>query len=206
MDRELPVFDPGRAPAEPGPLFADWLAQAVAAGVPDPQVVTLSTVDAQGAPDARVLVLRDVRGAGADWVFAADADSPKGRQLAGNPAAALTLYWPLQGRQIRVRGTVEPQSAKVSAVEFLTRSPASRVASLVGRQSEVLASAADYDAAERAAGQRLAEQPDTIAAGHTVYLLRAGEVEFWQGDPGRRHVRLRYAAADGGWTSVLLWP
>ncbi|MFD0530586.1 pyridoxine 5'-phosphate oxidase C-terminal domain-containing protein [Kitasatospora arboriphila] len=50
-----------------------------------------------------------------------------------------------------------------------------------------------------------------MAAGHTVYVLRAAEVEFWQGDPSRRHVRLRYTRTGLGtgriaWTSTLLWP
>jgi pyridoxamine 5'-phosphate oxidase len=206
MARDLPDFDPGTAPADPGGLFAVWLAAARVAGVLDPQVVTLSTVDPQGAPDARALVLRDVRGGGAEWVFAADADSPKGRQLAGNPAAALTAYWPAQGRQIRVRGLVEPAAPEVSAAEFLTRSPLSRAAVLVGRQSEPLDAPADYDTAVREAEQRLAAAPGTVAPGHTVYLLRAQEAEFWQGDPGRHHVRLRYRRTDGGWSRVLLWP
>ena len=206
MDRELPDFDPAGAPDDPGGLFAEWLAAARDAGVLDPQVVTLSTVDPQGAPDARVLVLRDVRGGGAEWVFAADADSPKGRQLAGSPAAALTAYWPAQGRQIRVRGPVEPSAPEVSAAEFLTRSPASRAAVLVGHQSEALDSPEAYDRALREVAERLAAAPGTVAPGHTVYLLRAHEVEFWQGHPGRRHVRLRYGRAGGGWSRTLLWP
>jgi pyridoxamine 5'-phosphate oxidase len=52
----------------------------------------------------------------------------------------------------------------------------------------------------------VAAAPGTVAPGHTVYLLRAQEAEFWQGDPGRHHVRLRYRRTDGGWSRVLLWP
>ena len=221
MARALPDFDPGRAPAAPGPLFADWLAAALAAGVLDPQVAALSTIGADGVPDARMLVLRDVDADGGSWVFAIDADSPKGRQLAAHPVAALTLYWPLQGRQIRVRGAVVPARPQVSAAEFATRSPGARAAALVGRQSEPLGSLADYDNAAAAVGRLLEEAPDTAAPTHTVYTLRAQEVEFWQGDQTRRHVRLHYSrprtvgtaetvrsnATDGtGWATTLLWP
>ncbi|MCX5211902.1 pyridoxamine 5'-phosphate oxidase family protein [Kitasatospora sp. NBC_00240] len=214
MARALPFFDPERAPDAPGPLFADWLAGAFTAGVLDPQVVTLSTIGADGVPDARALVLRDVDADGGAWVFAIDADSPKGRQLAAHPVAAMTLYWPAQGRQVRVRGTVEAASREVSAAEFATRSPGARAAVLVGRQSEPLASLGEYDLAADEAGRRLELDPAVDAPTHTVYTLRAREVEFWQGDQSRRHVRLRYdrpaAAAGGdapaGWERTLLWP
>ncbi|MFI9327776.1 pyridoxal 5'-phosphate synthase [Kitasatospora sp. NPDC052868] len=210
MARPLPSFDPDTAPAEPGPLFVDWLADAFAAGVLDPQVVTLSTVDADGLPDARVLVVRDVDASGTGWVFSAAADSPKGRQLADHPAAAMTLYWPPLGRQIRVRGTVERAADQVAAAEFATRSPASRVASLVGRQSEPLAALGEYEEASASARRRLEATPDAVAAGHAVYTLWAHEVEFWQGDAERRHVRLRYTRTGPvrtpEWSRTLLWP
>ncbi|MFG2569123.1 pyridoxamine 5'-phosphate oxidase family protein [Streptomyces sp. NPDC048567] len=102
----LPDFDPAVAPAEPVDLFLAWLRAALAAGVPDAHAMTLSTVGEDGHPDARVLILKNVDGDG--WQFAVHAGSPKGRQLAERPSAALTFYWPQQGRQVRVRGAVEP--------------------------------------------------------------------------------------------------
>ncbi|MEU3559394.1 pyridoxal 5'-phosphate synthase [Kitasatospora sp. NPDC006786] len=210
MARPLPSFDHAAAPTEPGPLFVDWLATALHAGVLDPQAFTLSTVDADGMPDARVLVLRDVDAAGTGWNFSAAADSPKGRQLAGHPAAALTVYWPQLGRQVRVRGTVERAADLVAAAEFATRSPAARVGALVGRQSEPLGSVDEYDEAEAVARRRLETYPDAVAAGHAVYTLWAHEVEFWQGDAQRRHIRLRYTrtgpVSSPEWSRTLLWP
>ncbi|MFF4380222.1 pyridoxal 5'-phosphate synthase [Kitasatospora sp. NPDC001547] len=210
MARPLPSFDHEAAPAEPGPLFVDWLATALHAGVLDPQAFTLSTVDADGMPDARVLVLRDVDAAGTGWNFSADADSPKGRQLADHPAAALTVYWPQLGRQVRVRGTVEQAADVVAAAEFATRSPAARVGALVGRQSEPLGSFDEYDEAVAVARRRLETHPDAVASGHAVYTLWAHEVEFWQGDAQRRHIRLRYTrtgpVSSPEWSRTLLWP
>ncbi|MEV4611202.1 pyridoxal 5'-phosphate synthase [Kitasatospora sp. NPDC049258] len=208
MDRELPGFDPAGAPAAPGPLFVRWLLGALTAEVPDAQVGALSTVDEDGLPDARMLVLRDVDADGAGWLFAADADSPKGRQLAATPAAAWTFYWPQLGRQVRIRGTVEAAAPELSAAEFLTRSPAARAAALGGPQSAPIGSLAAYDTELTTALARLADDPSLIAPGHTVYTLRATAVEFWQGDRARRHVRLRYdrPAPDAGWGSTLLRP
>ncbi|MDT0341517.1 pyridoxine/pyridoxamine 5'-phosphate oxidase [Streptomyces litchfieldiae] len=209
MDRELPAFETGAAPERPGELFVDWLERAGQADVLDAGAVVLSTVDTDGVPDARVVALRDVELGGGGWVFATDAESPKGTHLGERPVAAMTFYWPAQGRQVRVRGAVEPAPASVSAAEFLARSPASRVASLVGRQSERLDSWAEYDEAARAAEEQLAANADAVPPGHTVYVLWADEVEFWQGARDRRHVRLRYTRAlgpDETWTRSLLWP
>jgi pyridoxamine 5'-phosphate oxidase len=210
MDRDLPSFDPGPTPADPAELFVVWLTEAVGcAEVADPQAVTLSTVDAAGAPDARIVALRDVDLSDGAWLFVSDAASPKGTQLGARPAAAMTFYWPARGRQVRVRGTVEPSSPEVSAAEFLARSPASRVASLVGHQSEPLPSAARYDEAAADAAAHLAATPDAVPPGHTVYALRASEVEFWQGARDRHHIRLRYTRRPDsatGWTRALLWP
>ncbi|MFJ4674743.1 pyridoxamine 5'-phosphate oxidase family protein [Kitasatospora sp. NPDC088783] len=102
---------PDRTATGPAALFTAWLLDALAAGGPDAQVVTLSTVDAAGRPDARVLVLRDVDASAAAWHFWTEPDSAKAHQLATRPDAALTVYWPAQGRQVRLRGPVRPSPA-----------------------------------------------------------------------------------------------
>ncbi|WP_234327082.1 pyridoxine/pyridoxamine 5'-phosphate oxidase [Streptomyces sp. NRRL WC-3742] len=210
MARPLPSFDTEALPEEPGPLFVEWLATALDAGVLDPQAFTLSTVDEDGMPDARVLVLRDVDAVGTGWNFSITADSPKGRQLAAHPAAALSVYWPQLGRQVRVRGSVERAADLVAAAEFATRSPAARAAELVGRQSERMTALEEYDDALAAAHRQLEATPDVVAPGHAVYTLWAHEVEFWQGEARRRHVRVRYTRTGPvrtpEWTRMLLWP
>jgi pyridoxamine 5'-phosphate oxidase len=204
LARPLPRFVPDDAPERPIDLFVAWLREAAAAGVVEPHVMTLGTVDAEGLPDARVLLLREVDERG--WHFATDAISAKGRQLAAHPVACLVFYWPEQGRQVRVRGRVTALDREAGARDFLTRSPVSRAASLAGPQSGVLPTLSDLDRAVSAAEHRVAEAPDTVFERHTVYVVAPSSVEFWQGDPGRRHVRLRYREAGGSWTRDLLWP
>ena len=57
-----------------------------------------------------------------------------------------------------------------------------------------------------AAGQRLAEDPLAVPEDHAVYVLTPAEVQFWQGDRERQHVRLRYRRSDNGWMTERLWP
>lgn len=202
----LPAFAPEDAPAAPGPLFAAWLDLALADGVPEPQVMTLSTADADGAPSARVLILRGVDTADCAVAFASDAASPKGRDLTANPRAALTWYWPAHGRQIRMTGPVDVLGPDAARTDFLGRSPSSRAAGFTGRVSRPLSGPAEYDRAHRAARDLVETEPGRVPDGHTVYRVRAQEAEFFQADPRRFHLRLHYTRGHGGWTRTLLWP
>ncbi len=113
--------DPLAVHADPTAHFLNWFDQAVAAAVPEPQVMTLSTVDAEGIPDSRPLILRDLDERG--WAFASSASQRKGHQLAQRPAAALSFWWQPIMRCVRVRGVVEQASAQESAADLARRSP-----------------------------------------------------------------------------------
>ncbi|MFI6646689.1 pyridoxal 5'-phosphate synthase [Streptomyces sp. NPDC050529] len=206
-DIELPVFNPAAAPPDPLPLFHAWFAEAVTAGQAEPHTMTLATVDAEGLPDVRTLMLHDADERG--WHFATHATSAKGRELATLPYAALGFYWPAQGRQVRVRGPVIVCSPAESSADLHARSTGALASALVGRQSEVLGSTGELDRASDAAWQRAQEEPEAEVASWTRYVVEPREVEFFQGDARRRHVRLRYrrAGADrADWTRELLWP
>ncbi|MEV0007439.1 pyridoxal 5'-phosphate synthase [Streptomyces sp. NPDC047973] len=203
-DVTLPDFDPSTAPPAPLPLFHAWFAEAVAAGQPEPHTMTLATADAEGLPDVRTLMLHDADGRG--WHFATHATSVKGRQLAARPHAALGFYWPAQGRQVRVRGPVSPADRAESRADLRARSTGALAAALTGSQSEVLPSREELVRASEAAWERARAEPDTEAETWTRYTVEPVEVEFFQGDARRRHVRLRYRRDGAGWVRELLWP
>ncbi|MEU0135183.1 pyridoxal 5'-phosphate synthase [Streptomyces sp. NPDC006296] len=203
-DVPLPRFDASRAPSTPLPLFHTWFAEAVAAGQTEPHTMTLATADAEGRPDVRTLMLHDADGRG--WHFASHATSAKGRQLAARPCAALGFYWPAQGRQVRVRGTVVPAGRAESRADLSARSTGALAAALTGSQSEVLPSHEDLVRASEAAWERARAEPDAEAETWTRYVVEPREVEFFQGDDRRRHVRLRYRREGADWIRELLWP
>ncbi|MEU9334006.1 pyridoxal 5'-phosphate synthase [Streptomyces sp. NPDC048290] len=206
----LPPLAPDTAPASPLPLFADWFAEAVAAGQPEPHTMSLATADDDGHPDVRTVMLH---GADADgWSFATHATSRKGRQLAATPYAALGFYWSALGRQVRVRGAVHAAPADESQADLHARSTGALAAALTGGQSEVLGSLDELARRSARSWERARSAPDTPAPTWTLYRLQPDEVEFFQGDAARRHVRLRYRrdqgeeAGAGGWRTELLWP
>ncbi|MFK4087410.1 pyridoxal 5'-phosphate synthase [Kribbella sp. NPDC020789] len=198
-----PAFDPDGAPETPHELFVDWLLTAVDQQIPEPLAATLSTVRPDGRPNARVLILKDVTTDG--WQFASTASSPKGVELTKSPYAALTFYWIPLGRQVRVAGRVEPASPEESARDFLSRPVSSRAMALAARQSDVLADPAEVEATVAEQTERLTADPGLVGEHWTLYTLHADEVEFWQADPDRRHLRLQYRLTDT-WTKERLWP
>ncbi|MGZ0151616.1 pyridoxine/pyridoxamine 5'-phosphate oxidase [Kribbella sp. WER1] len=198
-----PALDPSTAPDAPHDLFVDWLLTAIDHPVVEPCAATLSTVRADGRPNARVLILKDVTRDG--WQFASTSTSRKGEELTTSPYAALTFYWVPLGRQVRIAGRVQPAAREDSDRDFRQRPVAARAEALVGKQSAVLTDRSEIDAAVKEQQDRIALDPDLVAPTWTLYSLHADEVEFWQADPDRRHVRLRYTL-DNTWTKEFLWP
>jgi pyridoxamine 5'-phosphate oxidase len=202
----FPGFEVADAGAVPGPLFVRWLTEALDDGVPEPHVMTLGTADAAGRPSSRVLMLRGFDPDGCVFFFASDAASRKGRELAVNPYAALSWYWPGHGRQIRATGRVETLDRDAARADFLGRSEASRVAGFTGLMSAPLDGPADWERGRARALDIVTADPQAVPEGHSVYALHGTEVEFFQGDPGRFHRRLRYVRDADGWRSGMLWP
>jgi pyridoxamine 5'-phosphate oxidase len=209
--RELPVldaaareFDPERAPEHPEELFVDWLLDAIESGAREPHAMTLSTVDAEGRPDSRVLILKGVDDG--RWMFATSRQSRKGQEIEANPWAAASFYWPEVGRQVRIRGRVLDAGAEETARDFLERPAASRAASLPGNQSSELTDPADVARAFAEAAVAVEADPGLVPDHWALFHLVPDEIEFWQSDPHRRHIRLRYELAGGRWSRRRLWP
>lgn len=200
----FPHFDPDAAPDGPQQLFAEWLRDAIRMAVPEPHSMVLSTVDETGAPDARVLILKNIDQRG--WHFATTNGGSKGRQIALNPFVALTFYWSPLGRQIRIRGVALELDSVERHADFRARPTGSKAAALLARQSDTMSSTQELDQALLQQQARLIENPDIMAENWTVFAVMPHDVEFWQGDQQRRHIRLRYSREKNGWRRDRLWP
>lgn len=203
-DYQRAELDESHAAADPLDQFEAWLQQAIDAQVPEPNAMTLATVGADQRPSTRIVLIKQVDERGIVWY--SNYHSRKGRELDGNPFAALQFHWVELERVVRVEGRVEKVGADESDAYFASRPLASRIGAWASPQSEpiegraaLLRRAAEY-------GVRYGLNPPRPPH-WGGYRLLADRWEFWQGRPSRLHDRLRYALQpDGGWRVQRLAP
>lgn len=187
--------------------FRTWLDEAVAARLDEPSALTLSTVDAAtGQPSARVVLLKGLPD-DAGFLFYTNYDSRKGHELAGQPLAAISFFWPGLERQVRVEGRVEKAPEETSTEYFQSRPRSSQLGAWASPQSQVIGSREALEARERAVEAEFAGQDPLPRPPHWGgYILRPHRLEFWQGRPSRLHDRLVYDLVDGAWKISRLAP
>ena len=171
--------------------FERWFADAVAAGLPEPNAMVLGTAAADGRPSARTVLLKQVDERG--FVFVTNYDSRKGAELVANPRASLVFPWHAMRRQVIVAGDVTRATVQESAAYFATRPRGSQIGAWTSPQSQVLASRAELDERESATVQRFSDTAEIPLPPHWGGLrVRPRTVEFWQGRASRLHDRLRF--------------
>jgi len=191
---------------DPFALFSAWMAEAEGAEPIDPEAMALATVDAEGLPNVRMILLK-----GADrngFVFYTNCESAKGHELAATPKAALLFYWKSLGRQIRMRGPIEPATSAEADAYFATRHRESRIGACASLQSRPLASRAVLEAEVERLTKAFGDGAVPRPAYWRGYRLIPLEIEFWKNGPFRLHDRIvfRRATAQQPWTKTRLYP
>ena len=192
-------------PADPVAQARLWFEEAEATNLPNPNAMTLATIDADGRPSARIVLLRgfDERGA----VFFTNRESRKGGGLAAHPRAALLFHWDPLDRQIRIEGEVSHTSDEESDAYFAGRPRESRINAWASSQSRPVASRAALEEMQRSMAARFEGEEVPRPPHWGGYRVSLERIEFWQGDPYRLHDRVVYMPRDrGGWSVQCLCP
>jgi pyridoxamine 5'-phosphate oxidase len=198
-------LSPGDLAGDPMAQFAQWYADAEAAGEPEPEAMSVATVGSGGTPSVRIVLLKHFDRDG--FVFYTNRMSQKGRELAANAAVALAWRWPRLERQVRVTGQARLADDRDSDAYFATRARGSQLGAWASQQSQVLVDRAELEG-------RLAEVEDSFAGGDVPrppwwggYVVEPETVEFWQGRADRLHDRFRYGRdRESGWIIERLSP
>ena len=204
-DLDEPRLDEAMLADDPLAQFTAWMADTVAAGLPEPTAMVLATVSGDGRPRARTVLLKSYDSGG--FTFYTNRTSRKGTDLAEVPRACLLFPWHAIHRQVIIEGPVTPLTTAQSEPYFRSRAHGSQIGARASRQSTVLGSRAELDDRYAELARRWPEgtevpMPDFWGG----YRVVPDVVEFWQGRTNRLHDRLRYRRHGGAWVIERLSP
>ena len=190
--------------ADPLQQFDQWLTEAIASEVPEPNAMTVATVASNLRPSTRVVLIKGYDARGIVWYT--NYESQKGLELAGNPYAALQFHWVELERVVRIEGLVEKVNDEESDAYFATRPLDSRIGAWASPQSQVIPDRTVLVTAAAKYGARFLLHPPRPPH-WGGYRLQPDTWQFWQGRKSRLHDRLRYRLEkDGSWTRERLAP
>lgn len=218
---------PDPLPADPFPFFKVWFDDAQArAAQPNPNAMTLATVDPDGRPSARIVLCKEIDPSRGAVVFFTNYESRKGMALQTHPHASVVFHWDVLDKQARIEGPITRCPAAESDAYFESRPWQSRIGAWASDQSRPIPSRAAL--VEKVAGvmRRHGLDPSNPPPDDAQvriprpphwggYRLWADRVEVWISGPGRLHERAMWARplqpdADGfrggRWTSSRLQP
>ena len=191
---------------KPFDLFSEWLDDARASELNDPNAVALATVDASGLPNVRMVLLKDVDERG--FVFYTNFESAKGRELLTSGKAAMCFHWKSLRRQVRVRGPVHQVSDDEADAYYQSRPRGSRIGAWASKQSRPLESrfALEKEVAKYTAKFGIGDIPRPEY--WSGMRLEPTSIEFWHDRPFRLHDRILFTreTADQPWDKERLYP
>lgn len=220
LDQHLP--EP--LPADPFPLFVRWFEEAQAGLatriLPNPNAMSLATVDPDGRLSNRIVLCKAVDAAAGSLTFYTNYQGRKGRALDANPRCAACFHWDPIDRQARFEGLAARLSADQSDAYFASRPWISRIGAWASDQSRPIASRAELESRTHAAMRGFGIDPDNPPAPDAAidiprpphwggYRVTADRVELWVGAKGRLHDRAvwsRDPVANGPWHATRLQP
>ncbi len=193
-----------RRTTDPIAKFVRWFHQARRLEIPNYEAVALATASHGGQPSVRFVLLKGIDQRG--FVFFTDPRSHKGRELRGNPHAALAFYWQPQGRQVRVEGHVEEVTREEADAYWLTRPRQSQLAAYASHQSARLGSRASLLTRVAELNGKLKGRDVPCPSWWTGFRVRPQVIEFWTHREHRLHDREIYHRSRRGWRCDLLQP
>lgn len=184
--------------------FKNWLNESIQSKLPEPNAMTLSTVDSEHKPHSRIVLLKGIEKG--NFIFYSNYNSDKGREIDGNPNVSLCFLWKELERQVRIDGVVKKMSRADSEEYFKIRPIKSQIGALASDQSKEIENREDLE-------KRFDELTEKYSTGNVPmpdywggYIVQPVSIEFWQGRRSRLHDRIKYSYENKNWTIKRLAP
>lgn len=185
--------------------FDRWMQQTIKSGIPDPNAMTIATVDATGQPSQRIVLLKHLDEKG--FVFYTNLNSRKAQELKQNPKISLHFPWYFLERQVKVCGVAEQLSASEVMRYFISRPRDSQLGAWASQQSRPISSRALLLQQFESMKNKFAKGEIPVPDFWGGFRVKPHQIEFWQGGAARLHDRFQYnLQADGSWAIQRLEP
>ncbi|MEM6718760.1 MAG: pyridoxal 5'-phosphate synthase [Bacteroidota bacterium] len=169
-----------------------------------PTACCLSTIGTDGYPNARFVSLKEVTDKG--FIITGTLSSLKGQEFAQHPTAALTFWWTVTERQVRIQGDVS-EITKAQAIQyFQERNRDSQLVSTVfdqGKEIESFDLMKDQFQQEK---EKLGTSPIEMPNNWSGICIQPKRMEFMDFKVSRLHERTVFENENGNWKSYCIQP
>ena len=192
---------------DPDPIrqFQRWFEEAIAQDIPEPNAMSLATVDTRGQPYIRTVLLKLYDTSG--FVFFTNYESRKARQIGENPRVSLLFPWVALARQLQIVGTARRIPTAESLKYFATRPRGSQIGAWASPQSRVITTRSLLEEKVAEIKRHFAEGQIPLPDFWGGYRVEPEMIELWQGRESRLHDRFQYVRdEDRNWLIERLAP
>lgn len=196
---DLPELNP-----DPIGQFERWYQETIDTRLPEPNAMSLATVDGDGQPSLRTVLLKLYDADG--FVFFTNYHSRKARQIDANRQVSLLFPWVALARQVTIQGHATRIPVAESLSYFATRPRGSQIGAWSSPQSQVITSRSLLEQKVEEIKRKFANGEVPLPDFWGGYRVVPDSIEFWQGRDSRLHDRFRYIRDGGRWRIERLAP
>lgn len=198
------TLDESDVDQDPIKQFEKWMEEAINSELPEPNAMTLSTVDISNKPHSRVVLLKGIEDE--HFVFYTNYGSSKGSEMENNPNVALCFSWLELERQVRIEGTAEKLPRQESEAYFKQRPYKSQLGAMASNQSAEVPNREFLEKKFSELEEEYSEGEVPMPENWGGYKVKPEAIEFWQGRRSRLHDRIKYEQIAEKWMIKRLSP
>ncbi len=186
-------------------IFTEWYdAELKLTKVNIPSACCFSTVGIDGYPNARFVSLKGILDD--NFIVTGTISSRKGLEINKNNKVALTFWWTVTERQVRIQGNATVIDNNLADKYFAERNRDSQIVSIASNQGQILNELETLNKKYEEIETNSLNQPLTRPENWSGYQIEPIRIEFLEFKPTRFHDRKLYQLTKGQWTKTEIQP